>query len=227
MIQISNSLAAQKAVEQSAGLFRPSRVNVIRNGINIDGTQVHPPPQNGCSLLAIGRLYPEKRWDRLLKAIALLAARKITFSVRLAGDGPLLKELQSQAGHLGVDGLVEFLGIRHDVPKLLNESNFLIHTADAEGCPNVIMEAMVCGRAVVATDAGDVPHLVEDGKTGFVVRRGDDLKLVDCMARLISDPDLARRMGEAGRVKAEREFGLDRLVSKTLAAYRAAGWKDV
>ena len=56
-------------------------------------------------LLAIGRLYPEKRWDRLLKAIALLAARKITFSVRLAGDGPLLKELQSQARHLGVDGL--------------------------------------------------------------------------------------------------------------------------
>ena len=225
-IQISNSLAAQKAVEQFVGLFKPSHVHVVQNGINIDGIRVHPPPQNGCSLLAIGRLYPEKRWDRLLKAIALLAARKITFSVRLAGDGPLLKQLQSQARHLGVDGLIEFLGVRHDVPKLLNESSFLIHTADAEGCPNVVMEAMACGRAVVATDAGDVPHLVEDGKTGFVVRRGDDLKLVDCMARLIADRDLARRMGEAGRIKAEREFGLDRLVSKTLAAYRAAGWKD-
>ena len=225
-VQISNSLAAQKAVEQFAGLFKPSNVHVIQNGMNIDGTRVHPPPQNGCSVLAIGRLYPEKRWDRLLKVIALLAARKITFSVRLAGDGPLLKELQSQARHLGVDGLVEFLGVRHDVPTLLNESSFLIHTADAEGCPNVVMEAMACGRAVVATDAGDVPHLVEDGKTGFVVRRGDDLKLVDCMARLIADRDLARRMGEAGRIKAEREFGLDRLVSKTLAAYRAAGWKD-
>jgi glycosyltransferase involved in cell wall biosynthesis len=226
MIQISNSLAAQKAVEQFAGLFKPSNVHVIQNGINIDGTRIHPPPQNGCSLLAIGRLYPEKRWDRLLKVIALLAARRITFSVRLAGDGPLLKKLQSQARHLGVDGLIEFLGVRHDVPMLFNESSFLIHTADAEGCPNVVMEAMACGRAVVATDAGDVPHLVEDGKTGFVVHRGDDLKLVDCMARLIADRDLARRMGEAGRIKAEREFGLDRLVSETLAAYRAAGWKD-
>ena len=225
-VQISNSLAAQKAVEQSAGLFKPSHVHVIQNAINIDGTRVHSPTQNGCSLLAVGRLYPEKRWDRLLKAIALLAARKIAFSVRLAGDGPLLKELQSQARHLGVDGLVEFLGVRHDVPMLLNESSFLIHTADAEGCPNVVMEAMACGRAVVATDAGDVPRLVENGKTGFVVHRGDDLKLVDCMARLIADRDLARRMGEAGRIKAEREFGLDRLVSKTLAAYRAAGWKD-
>lgn len=88
-VQISNSLAAQKAVEQFVGLFKPSNVHMIQNGINIDGTRVHAPPQNGCSLLAIGRLYPEKRWDRLLKAIALLAARKITFSVRLAGDGPL------------------------------------------------------------------------------------------------------------------------------------------
>jgi glycosyltransferase involved in cell wall biosynthesis len=226
MIQISNSLAAQKAVEQFGGLFKPGDVHVIQNGINIDGTRVHPLPQNRCSLLAIGRLYPEKRWDRLLKAIALLAARKITFTVRLAGDGPLLNELRSQATHLGVDRLVEFLGVRHDVPVLLNESSFLVHTADAEGCPNVVMEAMACGRAVIATDAGDVPHLVEDGRTGFVVRRGDDLKLVDCMARLITDRDLARRMGEAGRVKAEREFGLDRLVSETLAAYQAAGWKD-
>jgi glycosyltransferase involved in cell wall biosynthesis len=226
MIQIANSLAAQKAVERSAGLFKPSRVNVIRNGINIDGIRVHPPSQNGSSLLAIGRLYPEKRWDRLLKAVALLAARKITFSMRLAGDGPLLKQLQSQAWHLGIAGLIEFLGVRNDIPVLLNESSFLIHTADAEGCPNVVMEAMTYGRAVVATDAGDVPHLVEDSKTGFVVRRGDDLKLVDCMARLINDSDLARRMGEAGRVKAEREFGVDRMVSKTLAAYRAAGWRD-
>ena len=225
-IQISNSLAAQKTVEQFLVLFKPSHVHVVQNGIDIDGTRVYPPPQNACSLLAIGRLYPEKRWDRLLKVIALLAARKITFSVRLAGNGPLLKQLQLQARHLGVEGLIEFLGVRHDVPKLLSESSFLIHTADAEGCPNVVMEAMACGRAVVATDAGDVPHLVEDGKTGFVVRRGDDLKLVDCMARLIADRDLARRMGEAGRIKAEQEFGLDRLVSKTLAAYRAAGWKD-
>ena len=88
------------------------------------------------------------------------------------------------------------------------------------------MEAMACGRAVVAMDAGDIPSLVEDGKTGFVVRRGDDAKLVGSHGALITDRDLCRRMGEAGRAKAEREFGLDRLVSETLAAYRAAGWKD-
>ena len=224
--QISNSLAAQKTVEQTAGLFKPSHVHVIQNGIDIDGTRVYPLPQNSSSLLAIGRLDPEKRWDRLLRAIALLAARKVAFSVRLAGDGPLLKELQSQAKHLGLDGLVQFLGRRDDIPILLRESSFLIHTADAEGCPNVVMEAMVSGRAVVATDAGDVPCLVEDGKTGFVVRRGDDAMLVERMATLIIDHDLCSQMGEAGRVKAEREFGLHRFVEETLTAYREAGWRD-
>ena len=63
-------------------------------------------------------------------------------------------------------------------------------------------------------------------KTGFVVPRGDDAALVERMATLIADRELCHRMGEAGRLKAEREFGLDRLVSETLAAYRAAGWKD-
>jgi len=217
-------LACQKAAAQSGGLFKPSHVYVVHNGIDFDGSGIHPLPQNGSSLLAVGRLNPEKRWDRLLRAIVLLAAKRITFSVRLAGDGPLLKELESQARNLGVDGLVQFLGLRHDIPSLLKESSFLIHTADAEGCPNVVMEAMAFGRAVVATDAGDVPYLVEDGKTGFVVRRGDDAMLVERMATLIMDHDLCRRMGEAGRVKAEREFGLDRLVSDTLAAYQAIGW---
>ena len=54
---------------------------------------------------------------------------------------------------------------------------------------------MACGRAVVATDVGDIPSLVEDGKTGFVVRRGDNAMLIDRMARLIEDRDLCRRSG--------------------------------
>jgi glycosyltransferase involved in cell wall biosynthesis len=109
---------------------------------------------------------------------------------------------------------------------LLSEATCLVLTSDNEGCPNVVMEAMACGRAVVATDVGDVPYLVEDGKTGFVVRRGDDSMLVERMLSLMTDRDLCQRMGEAGQAKAEREFGLDRFVMETLAIYRAVGWKD-
>lgn len=88
------------------------------------------------------------------------------------------------------------------------------------------MDAMACGRAVVATDAGDIPLLVGDAKTGFVVRRGDNASLVHRLATLISDHGLCRQMGEAARLKAERDFGLDRLLGQTHAAYRSADWRD-
>jgi len=167
-----------------------------------------------------------KRWDRLLSATAELKRRKLDFSVEFAGDGPLRKSLEQQAQALDISDRVTFRGYAHDIPLLLSHATFLVHTSDAEGSPNAVMEAMACGRAVVATDVGDVPSLVENGKTGFVVPRGDDGMLVERMTTLISNRDLCKRMGEAGRIKAEREFGLDRLASDTLAVYRAAGWED-
>jgi len=226
VIQISNSLAAKETAQRFSWLSRPTHIDVIRNPLDLDRFRPHPLPKNGPSILAVGRLYPEKRWDRFLRCIASVADRGLKFSVRLAGDGPLRKELESQARHLGVDKLVRFLGVRDDIPALLRDSTFLLHTADAEGCPNVVMEAMGCGRAVVATDAGEVPYLVENGKTGFVVRRGDDAGLARSIETLIADPELCRRMGEAGRAKAEKEFQLDRFVREMLAAYRATGWGD-
>jgi glycosyltransferase involved in cell wall biosynthesis len=147
-------------------------------------------------------------------------------SVQIAGDGPLRGALQQYAQALDVADRVEFVGYAPDVASVLAQASFLVHVSDSEGCPNVVMEAMACGRAVVATDVGDVPSLVEDGSTGFVVQCGNEDALLARITRLIDDADLCRRMGDAGRAKAEREFGLDRLVSETLAAYRAAGWTD-
>jgi glycosyltransferase involved in cell wall biosynthesis len=109
---------------------------------------------------------------------------------------------------------------------LIADSTFLVHTAEDEGCPNVVMEAMACGRAVVAMDAGDVPYLIENGKTGLIVQRGDETTFAECVSQLLCDHELCCRMGLAARAKAEREFGLERLVSETLEAYRSAGWKE-
>jgi glycosyltransferase involved in cell wall biosynthesis len=147
------------------------------------------------------------------------------YLIQIAGDGRLRGMLDQQARDLGIADCIEFLGYTEDIPGLLANARFLVHTSDSEGCPNVVMEAMACGRAVIATDAGDVPSLVEEGKTGFVVPRGDEPALLTRMVALMTDYELCRRMGEAGRAKAEQQFGLDRFVSETLAAYRAMGWR--
>ena len=186
-----------------------------------------PPAVGGkVRIVGIGSLVPVKRWDRLLKAAVALKRSGVDCLIQIAGDGWLRGLLEQQARELGVTDYIEFMGYTENIPGLLANARFLVHTSDSEGCPNVVMEAMACGRAVVATNAGDVPALVEDAKTGFVVPRGDEAALLERMVTLMTDHDLCRRMGEAGRAKAERQFGLDRLVSETLAAYRLMGWKD-
>src|SRR5262249_29493018 len=116
------------------------------------------------------------------------------------------------------------MGHIDDIPSLLARAAFLMQTADSVGYPNAVMEAMACGRAVVATDAGEAPILVDDGKTGFIVPRNDNSALVERMERLIAGRDICRTMGKAGRAKMEQEFGLGRLVEETLAVYRSSGW---
>jgi glycosyltransferase involved in cell wall biosynthesis len=226
--QIFNSFAAAENARCQPALFSPGQLFVVRNGVNLQAYRMSLLPTQGrVCIVGVGSLFPVKRWDRLLLAGLELKNRGYDALIRIAGDGPLRSSLQRQAEDLGLADRVKFLGEVDDIPKFLSDATFLVHTSESEGCPNVIMEAQACGRAVVAMDAGDISKLVDDGKTGFVVQGGDDATLINRMASLIVDYNLCRSMGEAGRVKAEREFGLDRLVNETLAAYRAAGWKSI
>jgi L-malate glycosyltransferase len=225
--QIFNSVTAADDARRSRSFFVPGQLFVVCNGLDLQRYPMMPMPNEQQTCIAgVGSLMPEKRWDKLLLAGCELKKRKLDCFIRIAGDGPMHGCLEQLAQELGIAAQVKFSGSIDNIPEFLSNVRFLVHTSDTEGCPNAVMEAMACGRAVVATDAGDVRHLVEDGKTGFVVRRGDDATLVERMVKLITHPDLCRSMGEAGRAKAEREFGLDRLVADTLAAYRAAGWEE-
>ena len=226
--QIYNSFAGAENSRNSPDLFAPGRVFVVRNGLDLTQFSQFPVPGNGpARIVGLGSLTPVKRWDRLLNAAMYLKKKGLDFIVEIAGSGPLREPLQTQAKALGVFDRVKFTGHVEDVPGFLASSTFLAHTSDTEGCPNVVMEAMACGRTVVAMNAGDIPSLVDDGKTGFVLARGDDVAFSERLVTLITNRDLCRQMGEASRVKAEREFGLQRLVEETINAYRAAGWKDL
>jgi glycosyltransferase involved in cell wall biosynthesis len=227
--QIFNNSAAARSAPYSKGPFVPKEYFIVRNGLDLELFSSVPPAQNGqANILGVGSLFPVKRWDRLVLVALALKQKRLDFRIRVVGDGPLKVSLKQQAQAVGVGDCLEFIGHAEadDIPRLISEATFLVHTADKEGCPNAVMEAMACGRAVVATEVGDVPQIVEDGTTGFVVRCGDDTMLMERIETLISNRDLCSAMGKAGRHKAEREFGLDRLVSDTLAVYRSVGWKD-
>jgi glycosyltransferase involved in cell wall biosynthesis len=200
---------------------------LVRNGVDQTQFRSTPVSANGASLiLGVGSLLPVKRWDRLIRVAKELKTDHNKFLVEIVGDGPLREPLQHLAWDLGVADRVKLVGFAADVQLRMKDATFLVHTSDVEGCPNAIMEAMMCGRAVVAMDAGDIPYLIEDGRTGFIVRSGDDAGLLERVMALTADRSLCQRMGQAAREKAEREFGLEKLVSNTLAAYKIAGWKD-
>ncbi len=223
--QIYNSFNAEREATRSATIFKPRRIYVVTNGIDLDRFSLKPKPERGY-ILAVGSMHPRKRWDRLLRAVAHIAGKGLRFEVLHAGEGPLREELESLARELHVEDLFRFLGNRHDIPDLLAGAAFLVHVGDNEGCPNVIMEAMACGRAVVATDTGDVPYLIDNDRTGFVVPQEEETVLAVRITTLLNDRELCHRMGDAGRAKAEQLFGLDRLKFETFAAYRAEGWED-
>jgi len=144
-----------------------------------------------------------------------------------AGSGPLREELEAMARGMHVEHVIRFLGHRDDIPSLLAGPGFLVHTSEVEGLPNAALEAMPCGCAVVGTDVGDVPFLIDDGKTLSIVSRQDETALVNRMAILLADREVSRRMGEAGRLNAEQEFSLEHLVSETFTVYRTEEWKDM
>jgi glycosyltransferase involved in cell wall biosynthesis len=225
--QICNSFVSAESVRSSRGMFSPTHVRVIRNGLDLERFSY----ANGCavgksSIVGVGSLLPLKRWDRILRVVQQVRSQGHECTLTIAGDGPERASLEKMARDLGIQEHAEFIGATSDVPELLKNSRLLVHSSDTEGCPNSVMEAMACGRPVVAMEAGDIPFLVEDGKTGFVIRRGDEETFGQRLLRLLSDDELCRHMGLAARAKAEREFGLGRLVAETLAAYEDAGWKD-
>jgi len=222
---ISNSLTAAEAARRHLGPFAPKRIIVVRNGLDLHRFSCSRDTSGKRNYVAaIGSLLPVKRWDRLLRAIKETKARIGEVRLRIAGDGPLRTALGKLADDLGISRSVEFLGAVHDIPSLLSGAKFLVHTSESEGCPNAVMESMACGLPVVALKAGDIPYLVEEGRTGFLVDQDDAQSLADRITQLLTDENLRLRMGAASREKAEREFGLERLINETLGAYRTAGW---
>jgi len=223
--QISNSHSAKKAMVQRAKWFAPKQTLVVPNALDLDRYRVAPVPKSPpFPILGIGSLVSCKRWDRVLKVAAELKRRDIPCVVQIAGDGPLREELEALRSAMGVTERVQFLGYRKDIPDLIASAGCIVHTSDSEGLPNALMEAMASGRAVVATDVGDVSRLIENGKTGFVVPANDSEALLSRIIEMIADVNIAERLGLAARDYARRNFALSRLVEETFDAYCSAGW---
>jgi glycosyltransferase involved in cell wall biosynthesis len=199
----------QAAKVRRAGV-RGDRVRVIHNAI--DTTRFTMADAGGRALLeamfpappelivvGIGRLSPEKGFDRLVEAARLVVAGSPRAGFVLIGDGPDRAALAEQVRAAGLDAHVVLAGFRSDVDRLLQGADVLAQSSYTEGLPNVVLEACAAGIPVVATVVGGTGEVVQDGVTGYLVPAGDAGALADRLLALLRSPAQRREMGDRGR----------------------------
>jgi alpha-maltose-1-phosphate synthase len=209
------------------------RVRVIRNGI--DTTEYHPDPNTdvleryGIDLarpyvIFVGRITRQKGVPVLLRAASGLVPEAQL--VLLAGAADTQEQLAEvtelvdglRATRSGVFWIPEMLP-KHDVIQLLTHATVFAIPSIYEPLGIVNLEAMACGTAVVGSRTGGIPEVVADGETGLLVPAGEPEPLAAALNTLLSDPDRAAAMGQAGRKRAVAEFGWPAIAAQTADLY--------
>lgn len=207
--------------------YPEGRIEVVYNGVELDGRGSAPdvrseldiPP--GAPLVGeVARLCEVKGQRELIEALASVPeARLVLVGVDLERGGAFQAELEREAERLGVRDRVAFAGRRDDAAQLLGQLDVVALPSWTEGLPVVLLEAMARRRAVVATPVGGTPELVADGETGLLVPPRDPRALAEAIRRLLADPDLRERMGEAGYRRAADRFSADAMCKRVLELY--------
>lgn len=197
------------------GTCDANRSIVIPNAVALP--ELRPgPPRPVPVLVSVGRLKQPKDFGTLVEALAGVEA---DFEALVVGDGPD-RDAVAQAIHdRGLADRVELTGTREDVAQILARADVFVLSSRSEGMPMSALEAMAAGLPVVATAVGGVPELVVDGETGFLVPPGDAPALGRALDRILDDPDLRRRLGEAGRQRAGGMFALPEWQAAHLKLY--------
>lgn len=209
-----------------------SRVHVVHPGIDASGTmpEVRPSPlQRGDAghvptVGTVARLVAVKDLGLLLDAVALLLQTVPAVHAVIVGDGPERARLERRASVKDLEGRVEFLGEVVPARPLLSRFDVYALSSESEGIPISVLEAMAAGLPVVATAVGGLAETVQDGVTGFLVKRTDDraataAALAGRLAGLLQDEAQRRRMGEAGRRRVLEDFSSEAAGSKMLGIY--------
>lgn len=136
-----------------------------------------------------------------------------------AEDGWRADALRRRVKDAKLEHRIRFLGFRQDIPRVMRGLDVLVLASDAEPCGRVLFEAMASGTAIVATDTGGTPEIVRDGLEGLLVPARDGAALAGAIRRLLDDPPLRRRLGQAGVARVQAEFTIERHVVRTLEVY--------
>lgn len=211
-VMVSGATRRQFATELGVS---ESRFAVVPNGVPIvTGNAVHVRAEFGiapgdCVLLAVGTLERHKGHQILLEAISRFApAKSPTWKLIIAGgrggdqQDSLLEYVQTH----GLEDRVQIVLNRNDIADLLSLADLFVMPSLVEGLPMAVLEAMVGGKAIIATTTAGIPEAIVDGREGLLISPGDVTSLADALRLLLNDPARRAALGKAAAARANREF---------------------
>lgn len=226
-----NSGIAQVLVAVSKGMGKQSQIEgvhdekivVINNGVtpldvqSVDTAAVRQQldlKDADRFLLSVGRVTHQKGHDVLIDAVPGLIQHHPNLVVSICGDGPQMSDLKAQISKLGLSDRVKLLGTWTNVAPLLAIADIFILPSRSEGLSRALLEAMAAGLPIVSTRVDGVADVAVDGVHGLLVPPGDPVALGKALIRLVDDPQLRKRMGDAAREHVLASYTTDIMFDK-------------
>lgn len=206
------------------------KIEVIYNGIDVRRFRPNHEIRNQTRrdlgvaadetvVIHVARLDPLKDHMSAVRALGVL---KDTPGIKLliVGEGHENENIEAEIRRLGLQERVSMLGLRNDIPNLLNAADVCLLTSRSEGIPLTLAEAMATELPVVATEVGGVPEIVKDGETGFLCDAGDAKSLASCISKFCLSPEQRAAFGQAGRKRIIEHFNADAMHKQYQTKYR-------
>jgi glycosyltransferase involved in cell wall biosynthesis len=210
-------------LENIVGQDLSHKISHIHHGLDLRTYCPTSSAANGRSLiLSVGQLTERKGFVRLVKGCRELQDRGYDFVCHIVGQGPQRRELEALITQLSLQRTVTLCGaLSHEqvIEKYKRAVMFVLPciqsaSGNLDGIPNVIPEAMAMQVPVISTDLSGIPELVEDQVNGLLMPSGDDVALVNAMARLLDEPALREKLGRNGRRTVEEKFDVQQNVRR-------------
>jgi glycosyltransferase involved in cell wall biosynthesis len=233
--QVDRFIAASEAIRKMliADGVPEERTITVHEGIDIDHVRAAPPvnvheafflPHGAPVVGNVAALVPHKGQRYLIDAAHRVVRDVPDARFVILGEGELREHLEKQVHEHHLEKHVLLPGFRTDVLGCIKGFDLFVMSSVTEGLGTSLLDAMACGRAIVATTAGGIPEIVEDGVNGLLAPPRDAAALAEAIVRALKNEPLRKRMGDAGLARVQERFTVERMVEQTAAVYaRVAG----
>lgn len=196
-----------------------AKVHLVPHGVDLRRFRPRPLPTRRLQILAVGRLVEKKGFDVLIRACARLA---FPYRLRIIGEGAQRSHLESLIAGVGIQQQVTLCGAKThaELPDEYRQAHVIVApsiidaSGDRDGLPNVILEAMASGRAVIASNVSAIGNAITDEETGLLVPPGDPARLAAALERVAATPSLPIELGRRARKRVEQDYEIGRCTER-------------